>query len=111
MVTWVINNNAKKHPVHVVRYEDLQKDTVGEVERILDFLKFRYTHEDVVERLKEGYREFQRSHNHTDFQHFSETQRGNLRRTLMETWDLAKRSGKSELLRLDDYIAALDDIK
>ena len=110
MVSWIIDNNAEKHPVHVVRYEDLQRDTVGEVEKILDFLRFPYTHMEVVRKLNDNYTDFKRSHNHTNFQHFSDHQKNKLRVTLTETWELAKTKDKAELLRLDEYIAALDHI-
>ena len=108
-INWVFNN--RNHPVHVVSYEDLQRDTVREVEKILDFLKFSYTHDDLVERLKQDYSDFQRPHSHvTDFQHFSPEQKDYLRNTLMDMIELAKRAGKMDLFRFDEYIDALDDI-
>jgi hypothetical protein len=110
MITWVIENDATRHPVHVVRYEDLQKDTVGEVEKILDFLNFDYVHEDIVEKLKGDFTDFKRSHNQTSFRHFSDKQKEQLRGTLTELWGMAKDRGKAELLRFDEYIDALDDI-
>ena len=98
--------------MHVVSYEDLKRDAVREVEKILDFLKFSYTHDDLVERLNHDYSDFQRPHSHvTDFQHFSPEQKDYLRNTMMDMIELAKRAGKMDLFRFDEYIDALDDIK
>ena len=110
MITWVIENDATRHPVHIVRYEDLQKDTVGAVEKILDFLNFTYTHEDIVEKLKDDFTDFKRPHNDTAFKHFSKKQKAQLRSTLTELWGMAKDRGKGDSLRFDEYIDALGDI-
>ena len=104
--------NNHNHPVHVVSYENLQRDAVGEVEKILDFLKFSYTHDDLVERLKQDYSDFQRPHSHdTDFQHFSPEQKDYVRNTLMDMIELAKKAGKMDLFHFDEYIDALDNIR
>ena len=108
MHTWVLDND--QHPVHVVRYEDLLINTVGEVEKILDFLQFPYVHEDLVHKLEQNLTEFQRSHSNDDFHHFSPEQKSKLRIALMATWDSSKEVGKADLLRLDEYIEALDEI-
>ena len=98
--------------MHVVSYENLQRDAVGEVEKILDFLKFSYTHDDLVERLKQDYSDFQRPHSHdTDFQHFSPEQKDYIRNTLMDMIELAKKAGKMDLFHFDEYIDALDNIR
>ena len=107
---WVFNNHD--HPVHVVSYEDLQRDAVGEVEKILDFLKFSYTHDDLVERLKQDYSAFQRPHSHdTDFQHFSPEQKQYLEAALLNVVAVAERTGKSDLFHFKEYIKLLPDIK
>ena len=105
---WVFNNHS--HPVHVVSYEDLKRDTVGEVEKILDFLRFPYSHNDLVERLRQDYTVFQRPHTNDDFQHFSPEQKENLRTTLLTVMARAKACGKSDLFHFDEYLDSLSDI-
>ena len=107
---WVFNND--RHPVHVVSYEDLKRDTVSEVEKILDFLKFSYTHDDLVERLKQAYSDFQRPHTHTtDFQHFSPEQKQYLEATLLDVMAVAEKTGKSDLFHFKEYLESLPNIK
>ena len=106
---WVFNN--PNHPVHVVSYEDLQRDTVGEVEKILDFLEFPYSHDELVERLREDYTTFQRPHTNDDFQHFSPEQKANIRTTLLTVMATAKATGKSDLFEFDDYLESLPHIQ
>ena len=106
---WVFDNHG--HPVHVVNYEDLKKDTVREVEKILDFLQFPYSHEEVVERLKTDFTTFQRPHTHDDFQHFSPAQKEMLQTTLLTVMADAKASGKADLFLFNEYLDSLPDIK
>ena len=99
--------NSPNHPVHVVSYEDLQRDTVGEVEKILDFLEFPYSHDELVERLREDYTTFQRPHTNDDFQHFSPEQKANIRTTLLSVMVTAKATGKLNLLTtLNHYLTS-----
>ena len=111
LTKWVLNNSQSEHPVHVVRYEDLQNDRVREVERILDFLHFSYNHDDVVSALEEDYSVFQRSHEHDDFQHYSPEQKGILRTILVDMIKLASIREKTNLLHLNEYLESLSDIK
>ena len=99
------------HPVHVVNYEDLKKDYIREVEKILDFLQFPYSHEEVVERLREDYTDLQRQHTHKDFRHFSPEQKENLQTTLLTMMATAKASGKADLFLFKEYLDSLPDIK
>ena len=99
------------HPVHVVNYEDLKRNTVREVEKILDFLQFPYTHEEVVERLRVDYTDFQRVHTHDDFQHFSPEQKEKLRTTLQTVMTKAKACEKANLFLFNEYLSSLPDIK
>ena len=104
---WVFDNHS--HPVVVVSYEDIKRDTIGEVEKILDFLKFPYSHSELVERLREDYTVFQRPHTNDDFQHFSPEQKENLRTTLLTVMARANSCGKSDLFHFDEYLDSLSD--
>ena len=108
LINCVLDND--KHPVHVVRYEDLQNDRVREVERILDFLHFSYNHDDVVSALEEDYSVFQRSHEHDHIRHYSTEQKEMLRSTLVDLIKLASIREKAYLLHLNEYLESLPDI-
>ena len=105
---WVLNNHS--YPVHVMSYEDLKRDTVREVEKALDFLKFPYSHNELVERLRQDYTVFQRPHTNDNFQHFSPEQKENLRATLSTVMARAKACGKSNLFHFDEYLDSLPNI-
>jgi hypothetical protein len=107
-INWVLMN--KRHPVHVVSYEDLQNDTVREVEKILDFLHFPYSHEDLIQRLRVNFTTFQRPHMNDGFQHFSPEQKERLRLTLKTTISTAKKSGKEHLFHFNEYLESLHNI-
>ena len=109
MLNWVLSDH--KHPVHVVNYEDLKRDTVGEVEKILDFLQFPYSHDELAERLREDYTVFQRPHTNDTFEHFYPEQKEKLRTTLLTVMAAAKDSGKADLFHFDEYLESLPDIK
>ena len=104
-INWVLMN--KRHPVHVVSYEDLQNDTVREVEKILDFLHFPYSHEDLIQRLRVDFTTFQRHHMNDGFQHFSPKQKERLRLTITQLMGAAKTAGKADLFLFSKYLADL----
>ena len=104
---WVFNNS---HPVHVMSYEDLKRDTVREVEKVLDFLKFPYRHNELVERLRQDYIVFQRPHTNDNFQHFSPEQKENLKTALSTVMANARACGKSNLFHFDEYLDSLPNI-
>ena len=106
---WVFDNHS--HPVHVVSYEDLENDTVREVEKILDFLHFQYSHEEVTERLREDFANFKRSHGKVEFQYFSPEQKDKLRETLMTAVKAASDAGKTDLFHFSEYLESLDSIR
>ena len=70
--SWIIT--SKNHPILVVRYEDLKDNTLGEMERMLDFLGFAYTREELARRLEKGYTAFKRT-NHGNFEHYTQEQK------------------------------------
>ena len=102
---WVINQD--KHPVHILRYEDLKHDTVGEVEKTLDFLNVSYDSETLRSKLSVDYSEFQRPHDRDEFEHYSVKQKEFLRSVLLDVKQAAERASKAHLLQLDKYILLL----
>ena len=108
LTNWVFENH--RYPIHVVSYEDLQRDTVGEVEKILDFLHFPYNHDELAERLRDDFTTFRRPHSNDGFQHFSPKQKELLRKTITELNATAAAVAKANLFHFDEYLAALTTI-
>ncbi len=90
-------------PVLVVRYEDIKANTVATVMRILNFLKFPSTEEEVRSRLARDFSLFQRK-THPTIEHFSIAQRNYIRRCLEETLDLLKEKNHGDTLGVEGYL-------
>ena len=103
---WVIDQDT--YPIHILRYEDLKRDTVVEVENTLNFLNVSFNVDTLKRRLREDYSEFQRPHSRDDFEHFSPEQKQFLRSVLLDVNEAAERAGKSHLLRLNEYLSTIN---
>ncbi len=90
-------------PVLVVHYEDLKVNTVVTVMRILEFLKFPYSEEEVRDRLSEDFSLFRRT-THPTFEHFSIAQKNYIRSKIKETLALLKESNHGDTLGVEAYI-------
>ena len=103
VIGWLINNH--NHPVMVVKYEDLQKNSVlTEVIKVLDFLQFPYSVTDVVRRLKKGYNEFRRKHENETYEHFTPTQQALLQTVIRNTMHTLKSHGLSKVCDINEYL-------
>lgn len=98
---WVLEQTPH-HPVMVMRYEDLQKDTVGEVRRMLDFLQV--ASENLPQRLSEGFTTFKRSHGGVEFERYTSKQRLSMKSWLQRAVHLANERNMSHVLKLNDYL-------
>ena len=103
IINWVLNEDER--PVHVVRYEDLKKDTATEVAKMLDFLGIEYTNrQDIYQRICQGYTEFKRIHTASDdFEHFTQEERYIIGSAIKDVLIAAKAVNKSHILRLEEY--------
>ena len=99
---WIIDQDS--HPVLVVRYEDLKQDTIGEVKRMLNFLKIPCDEQEIEERLREDFGTFHRKHTDDDFEHYNSAQKMYIKSQLIETIRMVETKHKSDVLRLDDYL-------
>ena len=102
---WVITQDI--YPVHVLRYEDLQRDTLGEIRKVLDFLNISYDSSVLAARLMEDYSEFHRQHGKERFEPYSLEQKKLLRSVITETIELAEKKGKAQTLRLNEYLLSI----
>lgn len=99
---WVLD--SQEHPVHVVRYEDLQQDVPGEVAKVLTFLKIPFNEEELSIRLKSDFTTFKRKHTSVQFDHYSGGQRDYIRDVLVETIKLSQEANMSDILRIHEYL-------
>ena len=67
-----------------MRYEDIKADTVREVKRMLEFIKFPYKESELVERLATGFNDFHRA-SHPTFDHYTAKQKEYVRAKVKET--------------------------
>ena len=51
---WLVDGTNHGHRVMAVKYEDMKKNSLAEVKRMLDFLRFRYKENDLQRRLAAG---------------------------------------------------------
>ena len=83
---WISKN--RKHPVLLVKYEDLKNDTAMEIQKILDFLDISYSTEDLQRQLSGGFSAFRRSHTKENFDHFTPEQKLWINSAVMNATDL-----------------------
>ena len=103
----MINSNVLRqgsHRILSVRYEDLKKNPIAEVRRMLDFLQFPYSVADIEQRLHEGFTLFYR--NHTDsFEHFTNEQKELVNTIILGTVQKLQHSKHSALgSKLQEYV-------
>ena len=91
------------HPVLVVRYEDIKADTVREVKRMLEFLKFPYKESELVERLAIGFNDFHRA-SHPTFEHYTAEQKEYVRAKVKETVKLLKKWKHPSVAEIEKYL-------
>lgn len=74
MIYHLLVNVSENHPVLLVKYEDLKRDSYGEVERMLSFLDVKFKDDYLREKLKNGFHAFHRNHTYT-FDHYTMEQK------------------------------------
>lgn len=73
MIDHLLVNVSENNPVLLVKYEDLKKDPLQELERILGFLDIKFKN-DMRDKLKNGFHAFHRNHTYT-FDHYTVEQK------------------------------------
>ena len=100
-VTWC--EYAKTNPLLVVHYDDLKADTVGEVQKMVEFLGMPSRHRDLAERLKGDYTTFKRNKDQ-DFEHFTPDQKKLLNQLVTETKRKMVEKGLQDIFQLERYM-------
>ena len=105
---WFLDLHSLGHPVMVVRYEDLKRDTIKEVKRMLEFLKFTYDEQSLSKRLAEKASEsFHRNHTNNNFEYYTTEQRRYINSLLQETIQLLKQYQVEHLFNLHEYLVGI----
>ena len=84
ILNWVLQDHAK---VHVVSYEDVKRNPLHEVTKMLQFLKADYVSSDELKkRLSEDFSEFKRPRRRqVDFEHYTPEQKLYIKSVILET--------------------------
>ena len=90
-------------PSLVVRYEDVQRDKVKEVERILEFLYVHYTRKNLMEKLDEDFTAFQRK-SHPQFEHFTKSQVEFIQQMLITVLGRLKKENNGVTFGIEEYV-------
>ena len=99
----VILDTPPHLPKMVVRYEDIQRDRVGEISHLLNFFGFPYTHESLNDRLRDDFDTFRRSR-HTEFEAFTESQEQYVENQLKKMLYRLATENNGDVLRIDEYL-------
>ena len=101
----IVKWGTSGHSVLVVRYEDLKKDYLTQVVRMLDFLKQNYMYTDLVKKLHGGFDLFKRKHSVSDqFEHYTKEQKIKINAIIRETTEILKRHELDLLFQLRQYL-------
>ena len=92
------------HPALVVKYNDLKSNALREIKRMLDFLNFPYTDEEVSKKMAKTFDTFHRS-SHAEFEHYTPEQRANINRVLQETVELLKEQNRGNTLGIEEFLS------
>ena len=101
MISWA--EYSKTHPLLVVHYEDLKADTVGEVQKILEFLAIPSISKDFAQRMEEGYIRFHRKKDQ-EFEHYTSDQKRFLNEIVADTKRTLSEKGLQDIFHLDRYL-------
>ena len=104
LVTHLILESPPDVPKLVVRYENLQKDRVREVSRVLDFLRFPYSHETLSQRLEEDFNSFHRNRHNIDFDPFTQSQKQFIDLILRRIVDRLSSRNSGETYGIEEYL-------
>lgn len=98
---WVVNSNH--HPILVVKYEKLKRESFTEVIRMLDFLRIDYNHMELKNNVKEDFNLFFRKKNKVNFEHYTKKQITCISSIIRNATMLLNKNNIGELIELEEY--------
>ena len=105
----IYNHVIKRKPTHpllVVRYEDLKHDSIGEVQRMLDFLDITIERDEVVQRLQQNsFNKYHRNHTRSSqFNPYTPSQIKYWNSVISETEKSLQSNGITNFIPLRSYL-------
>ena len=105
----IYNHVIKRKPTHpllVVRYEDLKHDSVGEVQRMLDFLDITIERDELVQRLQQNsFNKYHRNHTRSSqFNPYTPSQIRYWNSVILETEKSLQSNGITNFIPLRSYL-------
>ena len=98
---WVAENH--NHPLLVVKYEDLKKNTMAELKKMLDFLQVPYSNSRLNEVMARGYSMYKREHGEV-FDHYTEDQRDAVRSAIEHVSKSLEENGLLGVANVSSYL-------
>lgn len=93
------------HPVLVVKYEDLKRDSKREMLQILNFLQLPFEEEEVSLRLGKDFTTFKRPNlKQSHFEHYTGAQNTFMESVILRSIEAARKSNSTLALDLLDYL-------
>ena len=101
---WYGSAQRLGYPILVLRYEDLKRDSLTQVLRMLDFLNVHYDRTEIETRLQDDFNAVRRNHT-CDFEHYTEDQKAYVKNMLSGTiTELQSMGVDYEDLKLEEYL-------
>ena len=99
---WVIL--GKDHPVLLVKNENLKDNMLGEVKRMLHFLKVDFSDKEVESRVAAGFNSFQRKHSGREFDPYTPELRHYVQSKVNTSIHLLEAHNLGHLIHIQDYV-------
>ena len=99
---WVVL--GKDHPVLLVKYENLKNNTLGEVKRMLHFMKVEFSDKEVESRVVAGFNSFQRKHRGREFDPYTPELRHYVQSKVNTSIHLLEAHNLGHLIQIQDYV-------
>ena len=100
IIKWSLSSSPES--LLVVRYEDLKRDILKQVTRMLDFLHQDY---DMTELPQIGFDEFKRNRGKVDFEHYIPEQKADINRMVLQTIEILKEKKLDHLFEIREYLS------
>ncbi len=87
-----------------MRYEDLKRDVMTQLKRMLEFLEIPYSKEAVEKRMRKTYDNFHRRHDDNDFDYYTFEQREYVIGQVQEAVELMRSRNNGVTYGIEEYL-------
>ena len=100
---WFASAMTYDIPILVVHYEKVKENKILQVERMLDFLNFKFNHDVVAQKLHEDYSMFHRNHS-MQFKHYTTAQIRLVNNYIQKATRYLKQYDVNHVFMLESYL-------